>query len=71
MKAWSGMPDESVRERRTSGPDVRFDIGGYRGSDAIKVETHNKDALRRLQRITQGWKAAGIHSIQKTATSKG
>jgi gamma-glutamyltranspeptidase / glutathione hydrolase len=45
MKAWSGMPDESVRELRKSGPDVRFDVGGYRGYDAIKAETHNEGCV--------------------------
>ncbi|HEX4696803.1 MAG TPA: gamma-glutamyltransferase family protein [Candidatus Udaeobacter sp.] len=34
----SGIPYESVRELRKRGHDVRFDVGGYGGYQAIKVE---------------------------------
>jgi gamma-glutamyltranspeptidase / glutathione hydrolase len=37
----SGVPYESVRELRKKGHDVRFDVGGYGGYQAIKVETHD------------------------------
>jgi len=36
----SGIPYESVRELRKKGHDVRFDVGGYGGYQAIKVEMH-------------------------------
>lgn len=34
----SGLPYESVRELKRKGHDVRFDVGGYGGYQAIKVE---------------------------------
>jgi len=37
----SGIPYESVRELRKKGHDMRFDVGGYGGYQAIKVEMHN------------------------------
>jgi gamma-glutamyltranspeptidase/glutathione hydrolase len=37
----SGIPYESVRELRKIGHDVRFDVGGYGGYQAIKVEMHD------------------------------
>jgi gamma-glutamyltranspeptidase / glutathione hydrolase len=37
----SGIPYESVRELRKKGHDVRFDVGGYGGYQAIKVEVHD------------------------------
>ncbi len=37
----SGVPWETVRELRKKGHDVRFDVGGYGGYQAIKVETHD------------------------------
>jgi len=37
----SGVPYESVRELRKKGHDVRFDVGGYGGYQAIKVELHD------------------------------
>ena len=37
----SGIPNESVRELRKRGHDVRFDVGGYGGYQAIKVEMHD------------------------------
>jgi gamma-glutamyltranspeptidase/glutathione hydrolase len=37
----SGIPYESVRELRKKGHDVRFDVGGYGGYQAIKVEMHD------------------------------
>jgi gamma-glutamyltranspeptidase/glutathione hydrolase len=37
----SGVPIESVRELRKKGHDVRFDVGGYGGYQAIKVEMHD------------------------------
>ena len=37
----SAIPYETVRELRKRGHDVRFDVGGYGGYQAIKVEMHN------------------------------
>jgi len=37
----SGIPYETVRELRKKGHDMRFDVGGYGGYQAIKVEMHN------------------------------
>jgi gamma-glutamyltranspeptidase/glutathione hydrolase len=37
----SGIPYETVRELRKRGHDVRLDVGGYGGYQAIKVETHD------------------------------
>jgi gamma-glutamyltranspeptidase / glutathione hydrolase len=37
----SGIPYESVRELGKKGHDVRFDVGGYGGYQAIRVEMHN------------------------------
>ncbi len=37
----SGIPYEIVRELRKKGHDVRFDVGGYGGYQAIKVEMHD------------------------------
>ena len=37
----SGIPYQTVRELRKKGHDVRFDVGGYGGYQAIKVEMHN------------------------------
>ena len=37
----SGVPYESVRELRKKGHDMRFDVGGYGGYQAIKVEMHD------------------------------
>jgi gamma-glutamyltranspeptidase / glutathione hydrolase len=37
----SGVPYETVRELRKKGHDVRFDVGGYGGYQAIKVEMHD------------------------------
>jgi gamma-glutamyltranspeptidase/glutathione hydrolase len=37
----SGIPYETVRELRKKGHDMRFDVGGYGGYQAIKVETHD------------------------------
>ncbi len=37
----SGIPYETVRELRKRGHDVRFDVGGYGGYQAIKVEMHD------------------------------
>jgi gamma-glutamyltranspeptidase/glutathione hydrolase len=37
----SGIPYETVRELRKKGHDVRFDVGGYGGYQAIRVEMHN------------------------------
>src|SRR6476620_7435737 len=36
-----GIPSEVVRELRKKGHDVRFDVGGYGGYQAIKVEMHD------------------------------
>ena len=37
----SGIPYEIVRELKKRGHDVRFDVGGYGGYQAIKVEIHD------------------------------
>ena len=37
----SGIPYEIVRELEKRGHDVRFDVGGYGGYQAIKVELHD------------------------------
>jgi gamma-glutamyltranspeptidase/glutathione hydrolase len=37
----SAVPYETVRELRKKGHDVRFDVGGYGGYQAIKVEMHD------------------------------
>jgi gamma-glutamyltranspeptidase/glutathione hydrolase len=37
----SGIPSETVRELRKKDHDVHFDVGGYGGYQAIKVEMHD------------------------------
>src|SRR5437588_1323085 len=37
----SGIPYESVRELKRRGHDVRVDVGGYGGYQAIKIEMHD------------------------------
>ena len=37
----SGVPWEAVRELKKRGHDLRFDVGGYGGYQAIKVEYHD------------------------------
>src|SRR5215211_4554187 len=37
----SGIPYETVRELRKKGHDMRFDVGGYGGYQAIRVEMHD------------------------------
>src|SRR5881275_604535 len=37
----SGVPFETVRELFLKGHDIRFDLGGYGGYQAIKVEMHD------------------------------
>ena len=37
----SGIPYETVRELRKKGHDVRFDVGGYGGYQAIRLEMHD------------------------------
>ena len=37
----SGIPAETVRELWKKGHEVRFDVGGYGGYQAIKVEMHD------------------------------
>jgi gamma-glutamyltranspeptidase/glutathione hydrolase len=37
----SGVPAETQRELKKRGHDVRFDVGGYGGYQAIKVEMHD------------------------------
>ncbi len=37
----SGIPVETARELKKRGHDVRFDVGGYGGYQAIKVEMHD------------------------------
>jgi gamma-glutamyltranspeptidase/glutathione hydrolase len=37
----SGIPYETARELKKRGHDVRFDVGGYGGYQAIKIEMHD------------------------------
>src|SRR5437588_3980317 len=37
----SGVPFETARELKKKGHDIRFDLGGYGGYQAIKVEMHD------------------------------
>ena len=37
----SGVPYETVRDLKRRGHDVRYDVGGYGGYQAIKVEMHD------------------------------
>lgn len=37
----TGVPIETVRELKKKGHDMRFDVGGFGGYQAIKVETHD------------------------------
>ena len=41
----SGIPYETARELRKKGHDMRFDVGGYGGYQAIKVETHDEQRV--------------------------
>ncbi len=41
----SGIPYETVRELKKRGHDVRFDLGGYGGYQAIKVEAHDGERV--------------------------
>ncbi|MGI9086875.1 MAG: gamma-glutamyltransferase [Chthoniobacterales bacterium] len=41
----SGIPYETVRELKKRGHDVRFDVGGYGGYQAIKVEMHDGERV--------------------------
>ncbi len=41
----SGIPYETVRELKKRGHDVRFDVGGYGGYQAIKVEMHDAQRI--------------------------
>jgi gamma-glutamyltranspeptidase/glutathione hydrolase len=41
----SGVPYETVRELKKKGHDVRFDVGGYGGYQAIKVEMHDAERV--------------------------
>ena len=41
VKLESGIPCETVRELSKRGHEVRFDVGGYGGYQAIKVEMHD------------------------------
>ena len=41
MNVESGLPNETVRELKKNGHDVRSDVGGYGGYQAIKVEMHD------------------------------
>ena len=40
VEAESGIPYETVRELRKKGHEMRFDVGGYGGYQAIRVEMH-------------------------------
>jgi gamma-glutamyltranspeptidase/glutathione hydrolase len=41
----SGVPYATVRALRAKGHDIRFDVGGYGGYQAIKIETHNGERV--------------------------
>jgi gamma-glutamyltranspeptidase/glutathione hydrolase len=41
----SGVPYETVRELKKKGHDVRFDVGGFGGYQAIKVEMHDGERV--------------------------
>jgi gamma-glutamyltranspeptidase / glutathione hydrolase len=41
LEVESGIPYETVRELKKRGHDVHFDVGGYGGYQAIKVEMHD------------------------------
>lgn len=41
----SGVPYETVRELKKKGHDVRFDVGGYGGYQAIKIEMHDGERI--------------------------
>jgi gamma-glutamyltranspeptidase/glutathione hydrolase len=41
----TGIPYETVRELRKKGHDVRFDVGGYGGYQAIRVEMHDGERI--------------------------
>jgi gamma-glutamyltranspeptidase/glutathione hydrolase len=41
----SGIPYETVRELKKRGHDVRYDVGGYGGYQAIKVEMHDGERV--------------------------
>ena len=41
----SGIPYETVRELKLRGHDVRFDVGGYGGYQAIRVESHTGERV--------------------------
>ncbi len=41
----SGIPYETIRELKKRGHDVRTDVGGYGGYQAIKVEMHNGERV--------------------------
>ena len=41
----SGIPYQTVRELRQRGHDLRFDVGGYGGYQAIKVEMHDSQRV--------------------------
>jgi gamma-glutamyltranspeptidase/glutathione hydrolase len=41
----SGVPYETVRALKLKGHDVRYDVGGYGGYQAIKVEEHNGERV--------------------------
>jgi gamma-glutamyltranspeptidase/glutathione hydrolase len=41
----SGVPSEAVRALKKKGHDVRFDVGGYGGYQAIKVEMHDGERV--------------------------
>ena len=41
LKSTVVFPTKSVRELRKKGHDMRFDVGGYGGYQAIKLPMHN------------------------------
>ena len=41
----SGIPYETVRELKKRGHDMRFDVGGYGGYQAIKVDQHDGERV--------------------------
>jgi len=65
------MQYKSVRELRERGCDVRFNVGGYRGYEAIKVEMHNEKRVNvDSSESREGGKPQVFNAVQKTPNSE-
>src|SRR2546423_6925178 len=65
----SGIPYETVRELRKKGHDVRFDVGGYGGYQAIRVEMHDGQRVYvGASETRKDGMAAGVLNKEKTNT---